>query len=100
MNSVYMVNKGVNQPVVFRGLKGPYIWWLCIGVVVLLLVFALLYIAGVPLVLCLLLTGILGTMLFVFVYRYNRKYGEHGLMKRIAQKSLPRWVRADTNFGK
>lgn len=100
MSSVYLINKGVNKPISFRGLRGQYIWWLCIGVVVLLLVFVVLYIGGVALAVCLGVCGILGTLLFVYVYRYSRKYGEHGLMKRIAQKSVPRWIRSDKTFGK
>ena len=27
-NSVYKVNKGINKPIEFRGLKAQYIWWL------------------------------------------------------------------------
>ena len=27
-NSVYVINKGINAPITFKGLKAQYIWWL------------------------------------------------------------------------
>jgi hypothetical protein len=93
---VYLINKGVNRPVEFRGLKGKYIWWLAGGIVSLLGVFGVLYVAGVNSLLCIGIIAVAGTMLFMRVYRMNRVYGEHGLMKRAAARRLPRRVRADT----
>lgn len=89
MSSVYQVNKGINKPVVFNGLKAQWIWWLGGGVVMLLLLFAVLYITGVPLVVCVVLVVGLGVLLFSLVYKFSNKYGEHGLMKEIAGKSVP-----------
>jgi len=39
--------------------------------------------------LCLAIIGMLGTLLFVTVYRINHKYGEHGIMKKRAGRSVP-----------
>ena len=93
---VYTINKGVNRPVEFRGLKGQYIWWLAGGIVSLLGVFAGLYIAGVNPLVCIGIIAVAGTVLFMRVYRMSRVYGEHGLMKRGAARRLPRRIRADT----
>jgi hypothetical protein len=93
---VYTINKGVNRSVEFRGLKAQYIWWLAGGVVGLMGLFAVLYILGVGAVLCLGLVGVLGTILFLQVYRISRVYGEHGLMKRGAARRVPRRVRSGT----
>ena len=46
-NSVYKINKGINKPIEFKGLKAQYIWWLGGGIVCLLLLFAILYFIGV-----------------------------------------------------
>ena len=46
-NSVYKINKGINNPIVFKGLKGQYIGYLAIGLLVLLVLFAILYVIGV-----------------------------------------------------
>jgi len=88
-NSVYKINKGINKPVEFKGLKAQYIWYLGIGLLVLLILFAILYIIGINTYLCLVLVIILGTMLFMKVYRLSNKYGEHGMMKKAAKRIVP-----------
>ncbi|WP_256006796.1 DUF4133 domain-containing protein [Pedobacter deserti] len=89
MNSVYQINKGINRPIVFRGLMGQYIGWLAAGLVSLLVGFAVLYVLGVPVYL--LLPGVLGlgTALFVLVGRLSKRFGAHGLEKYFAARGLP-----------
>jgi predicted lysophospholipase L1 biosynthesis ABC-type transport system permease subunit len=93
MSSVYNINKGINQPIEFKGLKAQYIWWLCGGLVCLLILFAVMYILGLNMYLCIGIIGILGVVLFVLVYKMNSSFGEHGLMKKVARKSVPRYLR-------
>ena len=95
-NSVYQVNKGINQPIVFKGLKAQYIWYLAGGILVLLILFAIMYIAGVNMYVCLLIAVILGTALFLTVYRTSHKYGEHGIMKKMARRSVPAAVKSNS----
>lgn len=92
-NSVYSINKGINKPVEFRGLKAQYIWWLGGGLVTLLVLFAVLYISGVNIFFCLALIVVLATILFLFVYKLSRTYGQFGLMKKIAGKSVPKIIK-------
>ena len=40
-NSVYQINKGINKPIEFKGLKAQYIWYLGGGLVALLILFAI-----------------------------------------------------------
>jgi len=96
--SVYSINKGVGKQIVFRGLKGQYIWWLGIGIAGLLVLFAMLYIMGVPLVVCIALVAVLGSGLFYQVYKLNKRYGEHGWMKEMARRSVPKWICCDQLF--
>ena len=96
MSSVYQINKGINRPVEFKGLKAQYIWYLGGGVLILLILFAILYIAGVNTYLCLVIIGILGTVLFVTVYRTSHKYGEHGIMKKMANRSVPHVIKTNS----
>lgn len=77
-NSVYQINKGINRPIEFKGLKAQYIWYLGGGLVTLLILFAILYIAGVNTYICLGLILMLGTLLFIMVYKMSNAYGEHG----------------------
>lgn len=89
MASVYKINRGVNQPVMFRGLKAQYIWYLGGGLVILLISFAILYICGANMFVCLGIIFTSGGILFKKVYSMSRKYGEHGLMKKIGKRQVP-----------
>jgi hypothetical protein len=89
MSSVYHINKGINKPIEFKGLRAQYIAYLAVGLVALLVSFAVLYICGLSLFMILPVILGLGTALFFTVFRLSRKYGEHGLMKYFAKKQLP-----------
>jgi len=93
MSTVYKVNKGINQSVEFKGLKAQYIWYLGGGIILLLILFAGLFIIGLPSFLCVGLIGVLGTLLVVKTYSLSRKYGEHGMMKALARRQLPKNVK-------
>jgi hypothetical protein len=92
-NSIYTINKGINKAIEFRGLKAQYIGYLAGGLVSLMILFAVLYVAGIPIFICLPLIGGLGALLFVTVYKYSHKYGQYGLLKKAAKKSLPASIR-------
>lgn len=92
--SVYSINKGINRPIEFKGLKAQYIWWLGGGLLALLILFAILYICCVNTFLCLFIIVGLATLLFMQVYKMSRKYGEHGMMKTLARRSVPRVVKS------
>lgn len=92
-NSVYKVNKAINKPIEFKGLKAQYIWWLGGGLLALLLVFAVLYLLGVHPFLCIAIVVFAGTGLFMQVYMLSRKYGQHGMMKVMAQRLLPKVIK-------
>jgi len=91
--SVYSINKGINRPIVFKGLKAQYISYLAVGLVALLLLFVTLYLLGIPMLICLTTTVVLTTILFLFVYRLSTRYGEHGLRKMWAYRRLPACIR-------
>lgn len=87
--SVYNINKGINKPIEFKGLKAQYIGYLGGGLVVLLVLFSILYIIGINMFICLGLILVLGTLLFVFIYKISNQYGQYGLMKKTARRSIP-----------
>lgn len=88
-NSVYRINKGINRSIEFKGLKAQYIWYLGGGVIVLLILFAIMYILGLPTLICIGITVAAGSFLVVKVYGMSRQYGEHGMMKALARKGIP-----------
>lgn len=89
MSSVYQINKGVGRAMEFRGLKAQYIGFLAGGLVGLLLLFAALYIAGVHLYFLIGVVGALGFGLFTVVFRMSARFGQHGLLKKLAKRSIP-----------
>jgi hypothetical protein len=93
-SSVYQINKGINKPIEFKGLKAQYIWYLGGGLVALLILFAILYICGVHVFICLALMVTLGSGLFMYVYKLSRQYGEYGMMKKLANKSVPKGIKS------
>jgi hypothetical protein len=92
MNSIYKINKGINKPIEFRGLKAQYIGYLGIGVIVLLIIFAILYISGINMFVCLGVILLLGTLLFIGIYRLSDTYGQHGLVKKLAKRNIPQYL--------
>ncbi|SEA33082.1 protein of unknown function [Arachidicoccus rhizosphaerae] len=89
----YKINKGVNRSIEFKGLKAQYIYYLAIGLALLLLVFAVLYMLGLSAYLDLGLTLCLGAALFITVNKLNVRYGVHGLKKRLARRKFPVSIR-------
>ena len=96
MSSVYAINKGVNKPIEFKGLKAQYIWYLGGGLVLLLILFSVLYLCGVNMYLCLFIIITLATILFMKVYSMSNKYGEYGLLKKAAKKGLPTYIKCNS----
>lgn len=94
--SVYRINKGINQSIEFKGLKAQYIWYLGGGMVSMMILFAVLFVIGIPSVVCVGLIGMSGTVLVVKIYKMSRTYGEHGMMKAIAKKQLPGHIRVNS----
>lgn len=95
-NSVYQINKGINQSIEFKGLKAQYIWYLGGGVIILMTLFAVLYIAGLPSLLCIAVIGISGTLWVLKTYKMSHKYGEHGMMKALARRQIPKAVKSQS----
>lgn len=92
-NSVYQINKGINQSIEFKGLKAQYIWYLGGGIVILMILFAVMYIIGLPSIVCIGLIGVLGTILIVKMYKMSNQYGEYGMMKALAKKQVPKRIK-------
>jgi len=78
-NSVYQINKGINKPIEFKGLKAQYIWYLGGGHVALLILFAIIYIIGINVFICLALIVSLSSALFMYVYKLSCTYGVNAI---------------------
>jgi hypothetical protein len=89
MSSVYPINKGINRSIEFKGLKAQYIWWLGGGLLIILILFAILFMIGISAYICLLFALSTGGAVFFFVYRLSNRFGEHGMMKMMAKRNIP-----------
>ena len=54
----------------------------------------LLYMAGVSQLVCLSFGAVSGSLAVWLTFRMNARYGEHGLMKMLAEKRHPRYLSA------
>lgn len=93
-NSVYTINKGINKSIEFKGLKAQYIWYFGAGVVALLILFAIMYIIGINSFVCIAIILIAGTVLTIKIYALSNTYGEYGMMKKLARRSIPKIIRS------
>ncbi len=90
--SSYNINKGVGRTVEFKGLKSQYLFVFAGGLLGVLILVMILYIAGINSFICLFI-GVIGSSLIVWqTFSLNRKYGEHGLMKLGAKGKHPKYI--------
>jgi hypothetical protein len=90
----YPINKGINESIVFKGLKAQYIGYMGLGLLIDLLFYAILYMLKVNTYITLLLTVALGAVITAAVYHLNAQYGEHGLSKALAKRKTPKTIRS------
>ncbi len=88
----YTINKGIGRSVEFKGLKAQYLFIFSGGLLGVLLLVMILYMANLNSYFCLII-GVLFSMLITYqTFRLNKKYGEYGLMKRSAKKKHPQFI--------
>lgn len=95
-NSIYTINKAINKSIEFKGLKAQYIWYLGGGIIVLLMLFTIMYICTIHTFICLGTILILGTGWCMYVYRLSNQFGEFGMMKKLAKKSIPHLIKSNS----
>lgn len=88
----YPINKGIGRSVEFQGLKSQYLFIFAGGLLALFVLFVILYMVGVNQWICIGFGGTSASILVWQTFFLNKKYGEHGLMKRSALHSHPRYL--------
>ena len=88
----YPINKGIGRSVEFQGLKSQYLFIFAGGLLALFVLFVILYMVGVNQWICIGFGGTVASVLVWQTFSLNRRYGEHGLMKRSALHSHPRYL--------
>ena len=85
----YKINRGIGQPLEFRGLKAQYLGQLVALSVGLLGLLGIMHAAGIPSFVALSLVFGLGGWGLRRLYRMSNRYGQHGLMKKRAWQNMP-----------
>lgn len=88
----YTVNKGAGKGVEFKGLTTVYLFVLVACLAAVLLSVILLYFIGASPWACVAYGAVAGCLLALAVFRMSAKFGEHGLMKRLARSRHPRYL--------
>ena len=94
---IYNINRAVNKPIEFRGLKGQYILYaggLLIGD---FLLFVILYICHINTWVCVVIGFGSGATGVSMLYQRSRKYGQHGWARKRAGRYTPKALRARSN---
>jgi hypothetical protein len=88
----FRINKGVGKAVEFYGLQAQYIWYLFGGLVGNFMLFAIIYLAGTPPLVAVLIFLVSTAGVAAYVMRVGKKYGEHGQMMLQARNAQPRYL--------
>ena len=88
----YELNKGIGESAEFKGLKAQYLFIFAGGLLALFVLFVILYMAGVGQWLCIAFGVTSASALVWLTFHLNGKFGEHGLMKLLAEKRHPRYL--------
>lgn len=96
----YTINKGVGEKVEFKGLKAQYFLYFFVVIVCLLFLYIILSICNVSLLYTIGVELILGGSSLTYIFKFNEKYGEHGLMKIMVRKYTPRFLSSKKIFFK
>jgi hypothetical protein len=93
----FKINKGINKPVEFKGLKSQYLMYMAMGILGVFLIFIVIYLLGVNRYISLCFAFGSSLFLIYYIFYLNNTYGEHGVMKLAAKKNRPKYL---TNQGK
>jgi hypothetical protein len=93
---LYKINKGIHKSIEFKGIKAQYIGYLAGGMLVLLIFFAMMYLIGINPWVSVVFVVIAGSCLFFYVLKMSGTYGEFGLMKKAAKRSVPKMIKCNS----
>lgn len=88
----YSINKGVGRNPEFQGLKSQYLFIFAGGLLAVFILFVVMYMAGINQWFCIGFGVVAAAVLVYLTFYLNSRYGEHGLMKRLAVSNHPRFV--------
>lgn len=88
----YTINKGIGKSVEFQGLKAQYLFIFAGGLLALFVLFVVMYMEGINQWVCIGFGIGSASVLVGMTFKLNERYGEYGLMKRLAERQHPRFL--------
>jgi hypothetical protein len=95
-DEIYKVNKNIDRPLVFKGLKDQYIYYYLGVVVFSFFLFAILNSTGVGTLPTLLITGTIAMGGIKGVTIISDRFGKDGLKKYLAKRNIPKHLQVET----
>jgi len=96
MPTTYIMNRAVDKPIEFKGLKAQYILYAGGILVGDIFLFAILYICRLNSWVCILVSFGLGGGGVTLLYKSCKKYGQYGLAKKRAAARVPLSIRCNS----
>lgn len=96
MSDFYYINKNIDRPLVFKGLKAQYIFYYVGVIMACFLCFVLLNANGVSTMITLIISAALLILGIQTVGIISNKFGQDGLMKYLAKRKLPKYLQIDS----
>ncbi|MDV4113118.1 conjugal transfer protein TraF [Elizabethkingia anophelis] len=90
--SEYNINKGIGRNAEFKGLESQYLFLLGAGMLGILVLVMVFYMAGMNTYVCLILGFSGGSLVSWLTFSLNKKYGRHGLMKLRSRRKYPEYI--------
>lgn len=95
-NDIYKINKNIDRPIVFKGLKGQYIAYYIVVLLFTFGLFAILNSSGLNTFITLLVTVVVGFLGITGVTSISDKFGKDGLEKYMAKGKIPKHIRIES----
>lgn len=92
----YPSNRGMGEPLVILGLSGQYIVLGILDVTFLFVLTVVLSGTSLPITAVLLGMGVSFALSLKAIYRMNKRFGRHGLMKQRMARTLPAYLKNDS----
>lgn len=93
---IYFINKNIDRPLVFKGLKAQYIYYYLGVVVIAFILFALLNSFGVNTLVTVLIVGAFAFLGIKGVTAISDRFGKDGLQKYFAKNKLPEYIQVES----
>lgn len=96
----YDIDNGVDSTVEFQGLSAQYLFIFVIGLFLDFIAIVTLIMIGVSAVISAIVGVVIASGVIFYSFSMNKKYGRHGLMKKLSVATRPKHIRVNVSVRK